>query len=202
MSEQDRMELQKEFEKHTGTKVINSQGEFDIDYISWLEDKLIPLIPHFFKAERIEPQDIWSESFEEAVSEAGLTQGVIEVMKAFACVQASCQPSAGNIDSDFLKYINNAKEDFIKQSSLIPLYSKDKVIFENFVIAYDQMKDKLTQTGQPQGKEDKEYEYEMFFKSEESDGTKIDGWYPIATDRIRDITKIEHYLKTGLLRKI
>ena len=39
-TEQDRMELQMQFEKATGIKVINSQGEFDIDYVSWLESKL------------------------------------------------------------------------------------------------------------------------------------------------------------------
>ena len=37
MKEQDRNELQKRFEKETGTPVINSDGEFDIDYVAWLE---------------------------------------------------------------------------------------------------------------------------------------------------------------------
>jgi len=47
-----------------------------------------------------------------------------------------------------------------------------------------------------------EYEYEMFFKSEPTDACKIDGWYPIATDRIRNPDKIDQYIKNGLLRKL
>lgn len=42
-----------------------------------------------------------------------------------------------------------------------------------------------------------EYEYEMFFDSEQ-----IHGWYPISTDRIRHPEKTDHYIETGLLRKI
>lgn len=45
-------------------------------------------------------------------------------------------------------------------------------------------------------------EYEMFFKSEPTDKVKIDGWYPIATDRIRHPGRIEKYIANGLLRKI
>lgn len=41
MTEQGRRELQTQFEKQTGTKVINSQGEFDIDYVLWLEAKVL-----------------------------------------------------------------------------------------------------------------------------------------------------------------
>ena len=47
-----------------------------------------------------------------------------------------------------------------------------------------------------------EYEYEMFFKSKPTDFCKIDGWYPIATDRIRNPNKIDQYIKNGLLRKL
>lgn len=47
-----------------------------------------------------------------------------------------------------------------------------------------------------------DFEYEMFFKSEPDDFCKIDGWYPIATERIRKPEKIQHYLEIGLLRKI
>jgi hypothetical protein len=46
------------------------------------------------------------------------------------------------------------------------------------------------------------FEYEMFFKSKEDDFCKIDGWYPIATDRIVRPEKIEHYIETGLLRRV
>lgn len=41
ITEQDRKELQTQFEEETGVKVINSQGEFDIDYVAWLEEKVI-----------------------------------------------------------------------------------------------------------------------------------------------------------------
>lgn len=47
-----------------------------------------------------------------------------------------------------------------------------------------------------------EYEYELFFKSEPHDSTKIDGWYPIATDRIKHPHLIEKYIESGLLRRI
>lgn len=46
------------------------------------------------------------------------------------------------------------------------------------------------------------FEYEMFFKSEPTDFCKIDGWYPIATGRIKNPERIEEYIKKGLLRKI
>jgi hypothetical protein len=46
------------------------------------------------------------------------------------------------------------------------------------------------------------YEYEMFFDSKEDEPVKIHGWYPIATDRIRNPEKIEDYIKSGLLRKL
>lgn len=36
-----RTELQLKFFKETGTELVNSQGEIDIDYVSWLEDKVI-----------------------------------------------------------------------------------------------------------------------------------------------------------------
>ncbi len=36
-----RAEIQLEFYKKTGTDVVNSQGEFDIDYVQWLEEKII-----------------------------------------------------------------------------------------------------------------------------------------------------------------
>lgn len=46
------------------------------------------------------------------------------------------------------------------------------------------------------------YEYEMFFKSEPNDFCKIDGWHPIATDKIKNIDKVEEYISSGLLRKV
>lgn len=42
----------------------------------------------------------------------------------------------------------------------------------------------------------------MFFKSEPNDVCKIDGWYPIATDRIKNIDKVEEYITSGLLRRV
>jgi hypothetical protein len=47
-----------------------------------------------------------------------------------------------------------------------------------------------------------EYEYEMFFDSKPDELVQIHGWYPIATDRIRNPEKIDHYIETGLLRRI
>jgi hypothetical protein len=41
ITEQDRRELQMQFEEETGTPVINSQDEFDIDYVAWLEQKVV-----------------------------------------------------------------------------------------------------------------------------------------------------------------
>lgn len=46
------------------------------------------------------------------------------------------------------------------------------------------------------------YEYEIFFQSQSDDIVKIDGWIPIATERIRYPEKIEKYIKNGLLRRI
>jgi hypothetical protein len=34
-------EIRREFFKETGTPVINSQGEPDVDYVDWLEAKII-----------------------------------------------------------------------------------------------------------------------------------------------------------------
>lgn len=47
-----------------------------------------------------------------------------------------------------------------------------------------------------------DYEYELFFKSEPTDSIKIDGWMPIATERIMRPEKIEEYIKNGLLRRV
>jgi len=38
-----RTELQSEFYKETGTEVVNSQGEFDIDYVQWIERQVLAL---------------------------------------------------------------------------------------------------------------------------------------------------------------
>lgn len=46
-----------------------------------------------------------------------------------------------------------------------------------------------------------DYEYEMFFNSEPSEPCQIHGWYPVATDRIRNPEKIEEYIQKGLLRR-
>jgi len=47
-----------------------------------------------------------------------------------------------------------------------------------------------------------DYEYEMFFKSEPHDIIKVDGWLPISTDRIINFNKINEYIENGLLRRI
>ena len=36
-------DLKKQFEKETETPAINSQGEPDINYVKWLEDRLLNL---------------------------------------------------------------------------------------------------------------------------------------------------------------
>jgi hypothetical protein len=46
-----------------------------------------------------------------------------------------------------------------------------------------------------------DYDYELFFKSEPNDFVKIDGWFPIAFDRIKNHSKIDEYLAKGLLRR-
>jgi hypothetical protein len=46
-----------------------------------------------------------------------------------------------------------------------------------------------------------EYEYELFFKSEIDDVVVINGWFPIATEMIKNIEKIDKYISGGLLRK-
>jgi hypothetical protein len=38
ITEQERREIQEKFVKETGISVINSEGEFDIDYVVWLEE--------------------------------------------------------------------------------------------------------------------------------------------------------------------
>ena len=40
MTEQDRKEIQDKYKAETGDLVINSQGEFDIDYVAWLEQQV------------------------------------------------------------------------------------------------------------------------------------------------------------------
>ena len=49
---------------------------------------------------------------------------------------------------------------------------------------------------------DREYEYELFFKSEPNDVVIMDGWIPIETSQIKNKDKIPMHIKTGLLRKI
>ena len=46
-----------------------------------------------------------------------------------------------------------------------------------------------------------DYEYEMFIDDK---GTpfEINTWVPIATNKIKDISKIDEYIKKGLIRKI
>lgn len=39
----NKQELREEFKKETGYNYINSQGEPDIDYMKWLEQKLVKL---------------------------------------------------------------------------------------------------------------------------------------------------------------
>ena len=46
------------------------------------------------------------------------------------------------------------------------------------------------------------YEYEWFAESQPGDTISINGWIPIATDRIKHPEKIEEYIKNGKLRKI
>lgn len=46
-----------------------------------------------------------------------------------------------------------------------------------------------------------EYEYEMFF-TDKSEFFSINGWFPIATDAIKNPNNIDKYIAKGLLRKI
>ena len=46
------------------------------------------------------------------------------------------------------------------------------------------------------------YEYEYLFRSDEGEPCPIDGWYPIATDRIRQPERIQEYIDKGILRRI
>ncbi len=48
----------------------------------------------------------------------------------------------------------------------------------------------------------KDFEYEMFFRSNPNDIIKIDGWIPIETDRIEKTDKINEFIEIGLLRKL
>lgn len=66
------------------------------------------------------------------------------------------------------------------------------------------MADEILAMIQPPTEETEEpkYEYELLFRSEPGDKTKIDGWFPIATDRIRNPAHIQQYIENGLLRKI
>lgn len=50
--------------------------------------------------------------------------------------------------------------------------------------------------------EKEEFEYEMLFKSDPYNTIQLNGWYPIATNRIKHPEKIEEYIKQGVLRKI
>ena len=49
---------------------------------------------------------------------------------------------------------------------------------------------------------EREYEYEIWMSSEPDDFVKMDGWFPISTDRIKNHARIEEYIRSGLLRKI
>lgn len=46
------------------------------------------------------------------------------------------------------------------------------------------------------------YEFELFFLSDPTDNIKIDGWYPIETDRIKFPEWIPMYIEKGVLRRI
>lgn len=45
-----------------------------------------------------------------------------------------------------------------------------------------------------------DYKYEMYLDSKPHESIQIHGWYPITYDRIKDPSKIDHYIETGLLR--
>lgn len=47
-----------------------------------------------------------------------------------------------------------------------------------------------------------EYEFDMYFSPEDHDGTcPIEGWLPIAMDRIKEPHRIPEYLTSGKLRE-
>lgn len=47
-----------------------------------------------------------------------------------------------------------------------------------------------------------DYEYEYLFSSDEGEPCPIDGWMPIATERIKHPEKIPEYIERGILRRI
>lgn len=71
---------------------------------------------------------------------------------------------------------------------------------QDLKIAYDKADKTAKEFGKPEPQP--KYEFEMFFKSETTDVVKIDGWYPIATDRIKHPDRIEEYIDKGLIRRI
>lgn len=90
-------------------------------------------------------------------------------------------------DEEYLKY----RYDFLKTEIQIAELRVKELKEEFEKEEYQELKNKEALS---------EYEYEMFFDDDSS--VSIHGWYPIATDRIRDLSKIDEYIKKGLLRKI
>jgi hypothetical protein len=47
-----------------------------------------------------------------------------------------------------------------------------------------------------------DYEYEHLFTPDENERCPIEGWWPIATDRIKQPERITEYIERGILRRI
>ena len=108
------------------------------------------------------------------------------------------------ITYDIIERIRNMKDDSGRRDCTYgdSIYDSLSACY-GYNLAVDNIADFLvSELSEPTNDKDNAYEYEMFFESKETDAYKIDGWYPIATDRIRDLSKIDQYIKNGLLRKI
>ena len=70
---------------------------------------------------------------------------------------------------------------------------------EEYVVIDGQVKIVDEQTKNKQSISD--YEYEMLIDDNDTP-FEINTWIPIATDRIKDISRIDEYISKGLIRKI
>lgn len=67
-----RAELQTQFYKETGMDCVNSQGEFDIDYVAWLEDEALSSPP----IEKHEPKGFEEWSAKQEIKIADIIEDV------------------------------------------------------------------------------------------------------------------------------
>jgi hypothetical protein len=96
---------------------------------------------------------------------------------------------------------NESWDDVIAGFSLINnLNQKEEELLDNIITYLDEeYPDMFNSVVETPSLPD--YEYEMFINDK---GTpfEINTWVPIATSKIKDISKIDKYIKKGLIRKI